>query len=89
MVGNYKVKTNKSTKAKHKILIIGYNYAWGIFFEIQYNLEEDFQNQGIMKHGSDLGSIMNTVTKHTGVIAKLDVVWGDTNDVSKTNSKRP
>jgi len=42
-----------------------------------------------MKHGSDLGSIMNTVTKHTGVIAKLDVVWGDTNDVSKTNSKRP
>jgi len=79
LVGNYKVKTNKSTKAKHKILIIGDNYAWGIASEIQYNLEEDFQNQGIMKPGSDLASITNTVTRDTGALTKHDVVlWGDT-----------
>jgi hypothetical protein len=52
----------------NNIFIIGDNYAWGIASEIQYNLEEDFQNQGIMKPGSDLTAIMNTVTRDTGAL---------------------
>jgi len=39
-----------------------------------------------MKPGSDLGAIMNTVTRDTGTLAKLDIVWGDTKDVGKTET---
>jgi len=56
----------KSTKAKRKILIIGDNHALGIASEIQLNLDDDFEIQGIVKPGSDLAAITHIVNRDTG-----------------------
>lgn len=54
---------------------------------LQHNLEEDFEIQGIVKPGSDLAAITNTVTRDTGIVTKHDVaVWGDAKDVSKNET---
>ena len=42
MMSNNGFQTNKPTKKKRKILIIGDSHAWGIAAEIQHNLDEDF-----------------------------------------------
>jgi hypothetical protein len=40
-----------------------------------------------MKSGSELAAITNTVTRDTGALTKhYVVVWGDTKDVSKTET---
>ena len=85
MVGNCKIKTNKSTKAKHKILIIGDSHARGIDSEIQQNLNDDFEIQGIVKPGSDLAAIMSTVNRDIGALTKHDavVVWAGIRDISR------
>jgi predicted nucleotide-binding protein len=49
LVRNCKIKSSKSTKAKKKKLFIGHSQTRGIASEIQLNLDDDFETQGIVK----------------------------------------
>ena len=51
LVEKCRIKTNKPAKKKHKILFIGDSHARGIASEIQHNLDDDFEFQGIVKPG--------------------------------------
>ena len=90
LVGNCRIKTNKPTKKKHKILIIGDSHARGIASEIKHNLDDDFEIQGIVKPGSNLAVITHTVNKGTGALTKHDVVvvWGGTRNISRNETQR-
>jgi hypothetical protein len=48
-----------------------------------YNLDSDFEVQGIVKPGADLMAITNTVKEEVKLLTKNDVVvvWGETRDV--------
>ena len=70
LIGNSEIKISKSTKAKYKILIKGDSHTQWISSEIQYNLDDDFEIQGIVKPGSDLAAIMHAVNKDTGALTK-------------------
>jgi hypothetical protein len=72
MVRNCKIKSNKSTKVKQNILIIGESHVQGITSEIQLNLDDDFEIQGIVKPGSNLAAITHTVNRDTGDLTKQD-----------------
>jgi len=61
LIRNCKIKPSRSTKEKRKILIIGDSHARGITSEIQHNLDDGYEIQGIVKPGSDLAAIVNTV----------------------------
>ena len=79
-----------STKAKHKILIIGDSHTRGIASEIRLNRDNDFEIKGIVKPVSDLAAITHTVTRDTGALTEHDaiVVWGGTRDVSRNESQK-
>jgi hypothetical protein len=87
---NSKIKPNKSTKEKRKILIIGDSHAQGIASEIKLNLNDDFEIQGIVKPGSGPAAITNTVYRETNTLTKQDavVVWGGIRDVSRNESQK-
>jgi hypothetical protein len=77
LVEKCRIKTNKPAKKKHKILFIGDSHARGIASEIQHNLDDDFEFQGIVKPGWNLAAITHTVNKDTVALTKHgDVVWG-------------
>jgi hypothetical protein len=48
-VRNCKIKSSKATKAKQNKIIIGDSHAGGIASEIQLNVHDDFDFQGIVK----------------------------------------
>jgi hypothetical protein len=58
--------------------------------EIQRNLDDDFEIQGIAKPESDLAAIMHTVNSDTGTSTKQDavVVWGGIRDISRNESQK-
>jgi hypothetical protein len=87
---NCKIKSNKSTKAKHKILVIGDSHARWIASEIQLNLYDDFEIQSIIKTGSHLVAIMYTVNRDTGALTKQNavVIWGGIRDISRNESQK-
>ena len=87
---NCKIKSNKSTKTKHKILIIGDGHAQGIASESQLNLDNEFEIQDIVKPGSDLAAITHTVNRDTGALTKHDAVavWGGIRDISGNESQK-
>jgi hypothetical protein len=87
---NCKIKSNKPTKAKRKIFIIGDNHACGIASEILLNLDNDFEIQGIVKSVSDLAAIKHTVNRDTSTLTKHDAVveWGGTRDISRNESQK-
>jgi len=87
---NSKIKLNKSTKIKQKILVIGDSHARGIASEIQLNLSNDLEIQGIVKPGSDLAAITHTINRDTGALTKQDAVavWGGIGDISRNESQK-
>jgi hypothetical protein len=58
--------------------------------EIQLNLDYDFEIQGIVKPGSDLAAITNTVNRETNTLSKQDavVVLGGIGDISRNESQK-
>jgi len=90
LVINSKIKSNMSTKVKQKILVIGDSHACGIASDIQLNLGDDFEIQGIAKPGSDLAAITHTVNRDIGALTKQDavVVWGGIRDISRNESQK-
>ena len=90
LIGNSEIKISKSTKAKYKILIKGDSHTQWISSEIQYNLDDDFEIQGIVKPGSDLAAIMHAVNKDTGALTKYDavVLWSGIRDISRNETQK-
>jgi hypothetical protein len=90
LVRNSKITSNKSTKVKQKILVIGDSHTRGIASEIQLNLDDDFEIQGIVRPGSDLAAITHTVNRDTGALTKQDaiVVWGGVRGISRNESQK-
>jgi hypothetical protein len=56
-------RRNNGLKARHKIIIIRDSHARGITAELQSNLNNDFVTYGIVKPGSDLSAVLNSVPK--------------------------
>ena len=55
--------------------------------EIQHNLDDDFEIQGLLKPRSDLTAITHTVNRDTGAWTKHDaVVWTSITDISRNES---
>jgi hypothetical protein len=67
-VRNRKINSKKSTKTRQKILITGDDHACGIASEMQHNLDDEFEIQGVVKPGADLAAITHTVNKVTGTL---------------------
>jgi hypothetical protein len=86
---NCKIKSNKPTKTKHKILNIGDSHARWIAFEIRHNLDNDWI-QGIVKPGSDLAVITHTANRDISTLIKQDfvVLSGGTRDVGRNESQK-
>jgi hypothetical protein len=86
---NLKIKTGKSTRAKHKTLVIGESHARGIAPEIQHDLGADFEIQGIVKPGSDLAVITHRANRDTSTLTNRDavIVWGGTRDISRNDNQ--
>jgi hypothetical protein len=72
------IKPNKkqasSRKKKHKIVIIGDSHGRECASKISYNLDSDFEVQGIIKPNSDLMAITNTVKEEVNLLTKDDVL---------------
>ena len=87
---NCKTKSDRTTKRKRKILIIGDSHARGIASEIQHNLDDGYEVQGIVKPGSDLETITTTIKKETNTLTKQDavIVWGGIRDISRNESQK-
>jgi hypothetical protein len=49
---NVRNKTKKENKMKQKIIIMGDSNARGMAKELKYRLNQEFEIQGIIKHGS-------------------------------------
>jgi len=90
LVRNCKIKSNKSTKVKQKNVITGDSHTRGIASEIQLNLEDDFEIQGIVKPGSDLAAITHTFNRDSGALTKQDtvVVWGGISYIRRNESQK-
>jgi CO dehydrogenase/acetyl-CoA synthase alpha subunit len=55
--------------------------------EIQHNLDDDFETQGLLKSGWDLTATTHTVNRDTGTLTKHDaVVWAGIIDISRNES---
>jgi len=90
LIRNCKIKPSRSTKEKRKILIIGDSHARGIASEIQHNLDDGYEIQGIVKSGSDLAAITNTVKRESNTLTKQDavIVWGGIRDIRRNESQK-
>jgi len=84
------VNNNKKTQAKKrsKIIIIGDSHARGCALELQHNLKQDYEIQGIVNPGASLRTIVNAPIESLGKLTKKDVivVRGGTRDVGQNES---
>jgi hypothetical protein len=80
-----KLTSKKKKKMKHKILITGDSHGreWASY--VKYNLENDFEVQGVINPGAGLKEITNSLKKEIQLLTKKDVVvvWGGTSEVGK------
>jgi hypothetical protein len=85
---NHEVRKHHQKKKKHRILIIGDNHGRECASKIMYNLDSDFEVQGIIKSGADLMAITNKVKEEVKLLTKNDVVvvWGGTRDVGRNET---
>jgi hypothetical protein len=87
--GRYKYNKKISAKKWNKIIILGDSHARGCAKEVQHNLGQHFEVQGIMKPGANLQMIVNTSTETMGKLTKKDVVvWGGTHDVGRNELEK-
>lgn len=63
----------KCYKDKKKILILGDGHAKRIAKEVQYNLDQDFEVQAIVKPGANNESIVNLTNSGVTSLTKEDV----------------
>jgi hypothetical protein len=72
--GRYKYNKKISVKKWNKITISVDSHARGCAQEVQHNLGQCFEVQGIVKPGANLQMIVNTSTETMGKLTKKDVV---------------
>jgi hypothetical protein len=63
IVGKQSQKLTSRKKIKHKILIIGDSHGRECASNVKYNLENDFEVQGVINPGAGLKDITNSVKK--------------------------
>jgi hypothetical protein len=78
-------KTVKSNKKTNKIILLGDSRARNIAKQLQYNLGQQFQVIGLVKPGSRLEDITNTMKSDLKELTNKDVclIWGRSNDIAK------
>jgi hypothetical protein len=83
----YKKQTSPKKK-RHRIVIIGDSHGRECASKISYNLDSDFEVQGIIKPNADLSVITNTVKEDVKLLTKNDVVvvWGGSRDVGRNET---
>jgi predicted phosphodiesterase len=88
IVGKQSLKLTSRKKMKHKILIIGDSHRRECASNVKYNLENDFEVQGVINSGAGLKEITNSVKNEIKLLTKKDVavVWGGTSEVGKNET---
>jgi predicted phosphodiesterase len=88
IVGKQSQKVTSRKKMKHRILIIGDSHGRECASNIKYNLENDFEVQGVINPGTGLKEITNSMKKEIKRLTKKDVVvvWGGTSEVGKNET---
>jgi RNase H-fold protein (predicted Holliday junction resolvase) len=88
IVGKQSQKLTSRKKMKHEILIIGNSHGRECASNVKYNLENDFEVQGVINPGAGLKEITNSVKYEIKLLTKKDVavVWGGTSEVGKTET---
>jgi hypothetical protein len=66
-----------------RVIIMGDSHARGMANELQHRLGKNFEVLGIVKPGSNIKEITNTLNSTVSSLTKKDVciVWGGTHDV--------
>jgi hypothetical protein len=72
-----------------KVIIMGDSHARGMATELQHRLSKNFEVLGIVKPGSTLKEITNTINSTVNSLTKNDVciIWGGSQDVGKNESE--
>jgi lysophospholipase L1-like esterase len=78
-------KTVKSNKKTNKVILLGDSHARNIAKELQHNLGQQFKVIGLVKPGSRLKDITDTMKSDRKELTNKDVcvVWGGANDIAK------
>ena len=79
----------RSSKTKHKILIIGDSHARNCANLLQGNLSTEFKVASLVKPGANMSEITNTAREELNTLRNDDliVVWGGANDTRKNNMR--
>jgi hypothetical protein len=81
--------SKNSTRNGSKVIIMGDSHARGMATELQHRLSKNFEVLGIVKPGSTLKEITNTINSTVNSLTKNDVciIWGGSRDVAKNESE--
>jgi hypothetical protein len=81
-------KTIKSKRIINKVILLGDSHARSIAKELQDNLGQQFQAMGLVKPGSRLEDITNTMKYDLNKLTNRDVcvIWGGSNDIAKNET---
>ena len=87
-VKNVNINSDNSKRVKHKIRILGDSHARGLATELKHRLNQEFEIQGVIKPGSTLEKLTNSVSSDLKELTKKDacIIWGGTNDVGRNET---
>jgi hypothetical protein len=78
-----------STRKVSKVIIMGDSHMWGMATELQHRLKDDFDVLGIVKPGSRIKELTNTLNSTISSFTKKDVciIWAGSRDIAKDESE--
>jgi hypothetical protein len=87
--GKVTIGKKKTRRNGSRVINMGNSQARGMANELQYILGKDFETLGIVKPGSNIKEITNTLNPTVSSLTKKDVciVWGGTRDVAINESE--
>jgi hypothetical protein len=85
---NVDINSDNSKRVKHKIRILGDSHARGLAIELKHRLNQEFEIQGVIKPGSTVEKLTNSVSSELKELTKKDacIILGGTNDVGRNET---
>ena len=77
-------------KVDHKIVILGDSHARGLSSNVRNNLDDNYTVCGLVKPGANTATLISSRIADVNSLTRNDLIilWGGSNDVSKTTPKK-
>jgi precorrin-4 methylase len=75
---------------RQKIVILGDSHARGVAQELQYQLNQEFEVQSIIKPRATMRTVVSTMNSDINKLTKRDVciIWAGTQDIGKNETEK-